>query len=132
MLSVLYSLSIVTMAIHLLLFFSLDLGINNGTAKKWVLMINMYLHLPHAAYQIWFHDSLHLCSDLHWSQPGEKKLTGGTNWQPKTAPSTTWNPATMVKLWCLHHQTVHIQNTLHLRLIAFKFTILSYTIDHKP
>uniref|UniRef100_A0A3P8WZU2 Phosphatidylinositol-binding clathrin assembly protein n=1 Tax=Cynoglossus semilaevis TaxID=244447 RepID=A0A3P8WZU2_CYNSE len=56
-------------------------------------------------------------NDLHWSQPGEKKLTGGTNWQPKTAPSTTWNPATMVKLWCLHHQTVHIQNTLHLRLI---------------
>lgn len=37
-------------------------------------------------------------SDLHWSQPGEKKLTGGTNWQPKTAPSTTWNPATMVGL----------------------------------
>ncbi|XP_051257508.1 phosphatidylinositol binding clathrin assembly protein a isoform X7 [Dicentrarchus labrax] len=35
-------------------------------------------------------------NDLHWSQPGEKKLTGGTNWQPKTAPSTTWNPATMV------------------------------------
>ncbi|XP_035521952.1 phosphatidylinositol binding clathrin assembly protein a [Morone saxatilis] len=37
-------------------------------------------------------------NDLHWSQPGEKKLTGGTNWQPKTAPSTTWNPATMVGL----------------------------------
>ncbi|TNN53182.1 Phosphatidylinositol-binding clathrin assembly protein [Liparis tanakae] len=34
-------------------------------------------------------------SDLHWSQPGEKKLTGGNNWQPKTAPSTTWNPAAM-------------------------------------
>ncbi|XP_073335245.1 phosphatidylinositol binding clathrin assembly protein a isoform X9 [Pagrus major] len=34
-------------------------------------------------------------NDLHWSQPGEKKLTGGTNWQPKTAPSTTWNPAAM-------------------------------------
>ncbi|XP_057176465.1 phosphatidylinositol binding clathrin assembly protein a isoform X3 [Triplophysa rosa] len=34
-------------------------------------------------------------NDIHWSQPGEKKLTGGTNWQPKTAPSTTWNPATM-------------------------------------
>nr|XP_046265814.1 phosphatidylinositol binding clathrin assembly protein a isoform X15 [Scatophagus argus] len=46
---------------------STDLGIGNGTAKN----------------------------DLHWSQPGEKKLTGGTNWQPKTAPSTTWNPATM-------------------------------------
>nr|XP_046265809.1 phosphatidylinositol binding clathrin assembly protein a isoform X11 [Scatophagus argus] len=44
-----------------------NLGIGNGTAKN----------------------------DLHWSQPGEKKLTGGTNWQPKTAPSTTWNPATM-------------------------------------
>ncbi|XP_069021272.1 phosphatidylinositol binding clathrin assembly protein a isoform X7 [Embiotoca jacksoni] len=44
-----------------------NLGIGNGTVKN----------------------------DLHWSQPGEKRLTGGTNWQPKTAPSTTWNPATM-------------------------------------
>ncbi|XP_051765219.1 phosphatidylinositol binding clathrin assembly protein a isoform X11 [Ctenopharyngodon idella] len=34
-------------------------------------------------------------NDIHWIQPGEKKLTGGTNWQPKTAPTTTWNPATM-------------------------------------
>ncbi|XP_047017016.1 phosphatidylinositol binding clathrin assembly protein a isoform X2 [Ictalurus punctatus] len=34
-------------------------------------------------------------NDIHWSQPGEKKLTGGTNWQPKTAPTTTWNPASM-------------------------------------
>ncbi|XP_071317262.1 phosphatidylinositol binding clathrin assembly protein a isoform X15 [Trachinotus anak] len=52
-----------------------NLGIGNGTAKN----------------------------DLHWSQPGEKKLTGGTNWQPKTAPSTTWNPATMP----------HLQNSMH-------------------
>uniref|UniRef100_A0A8B9KA07 Phosphatidylinositol-binding clathrin assembly protein n=1 Tax=Astyanax mexicanus TaxID=7994 RepID=A0A8B9KA07_ASTMX len=37
----------------------------------------------------------HLMIDIHWSQPGEKKLTGGTNWQPKNAPTTTWNPATM-------------------------------------
>ncbi|XP_063059754.1 phosphatidylinositol binding clathrin assembly protein a isoform X11 [Engraulis encrasicolus] len=44
-----------------------NLGIGNGTAKN----------------------------DLHWSQPGEKKLTGGMNWQPKNAPTTTWNPATM-------------------------------------
>eukprot|EP00066_Takifugu_rubripes_P028169 XP_011617435.1 PREDICTED: phosphatidylinositol-binding clathrin assembly protein-like isoform X4 [Takifugu rubripes] len=44
-----------------------NLGMSNGTAKN----------------------------DLHWSQPGERKLTGGTNWQPKTAPSTTWNPANM-------------------------------------
>ncbi|XP_073769755.1 phosphatidylinositol binding clathrin assembly protein a isoform X17 [Danio rerio] len=44
-----------------------NLGIGNGTAKN----------------------------DIHWSQPGEKKLTGGMNWQPKTAPTTTWNPATM-------------------------------------
>ncbi|XP_052423053.1 phosphatidylinositol binding clathrin assembly protein a isoform X11 [Carassius gibelio] len=44
-----------------------NLGIGNGTAKN----------------------------DIHWSQPGEKKLTGGTNWQPKMAPTTTWNPATM-------------------------------------
>ncbi|XP_041749595.1 phosphatidylinositol-binding clathrin assembly protein isoform X7 [Coregonus clupeaformis] len=34
-------------------------------------------------------------NNIHWSHPGEKKLTGGYNWQPKTAPSTTWNPATM-------------------------------------
>ncbi|CAB1450033.1 unnamed protein product [Pleuronectes platessa] len=44
-----------------------NLGMNNGTAKN----------------------------DLHWSQPGERKLTGGSNWQPKSALSTTWNPATM-------------------------------------
>uniref|UniRef100_A0A4W4F2U8 Phosphatidylinositol-binding clathrin assembly protein n=1 Tax=Electrophorus electricus TaxID=8005 RepID=A0A4W4F2U8_ELEEL len=41
-------------------------------------------------------------SDIHWSQPGEKKLTGGTNWQPKTAPTTTWNPATMVRTNGMH------------------------------
>uniref|UniRef100_A0A8C2IY81 Phosphatidylinositol-binding clathrin assembly protein n=1 Tax=Cyprinus carpio TaxID=7962 RepID=A0A8C2IY81_CYPCA len=46
-----------------------NLGIGNGTTKN----------------------------DIHWSQPGEKKLTGGTNWQPKMAPTTTWNPATMVR-----------------------------------
>ncbi|XP_072254732.1 phosphatidylinositol-binding clathrin assembly protein [Pyxicephalus adspersus] len=34
-------------------------------------------------------------NDVHWNQPGEKKLTGGTNWQPKVAPTTTWNPATL-------------------------------------
>ncbi|XP_051973939.1 phosphatidylinositol-binding clathrin assembly protein-like isoform X22 [Xyrauchen texanus] len=44
-----------------------NLGIGNGTTKN----------------------------DIHWSQPGEKKLTGGNNWQPKMAPTTTWNPATM-------------------------------------
>uniref|UniRef100_A0A673GPM2 Phosphatidylinositol-binding clathrin assembly protein n=1 Tax=Sinocyclocheilus rhinocerous TaxID=307959 RepID=A0A673GPM2_9TELE len=44
-----------------------NLGIGNGTTKN----------------------------DIHWNQPGEKKLTGGMNWQPKTAPSTTWNPVSM-------------------------------------
>ncbi|KAM6988108.1 phosphatidylinositol binding clathrin assembly protein b isoform 10-T10 [Tautogolabrus adspersus] len=44
-----------------------DLGIGNGTMKN----------------------------DIHWSQPGEKRMTGGTNWQPKAAPSTTWNPVSM-------------------------------------
>uniref|UniRef100_A0A674EEI0 Phosphatidylinositol-binding clathrin assembly protein n=1 Tax=Salmo trutta TaxID=8032 RepID=A0A674EEI0_SALTR len=34
-------------------------------------------------------------SDIHWSQPGEKRLTGGSNWQPKAAPNTTWNPVSM-------------------------------------
>ncbi|XP_039638133.1 phosphatidylinositol binding clathrin assembly protein b isoform X12 [Perca fluviatilis] len=34
-------------------------------------------------------------NDMHWSQPGEKRMTGGTNWQPKAAPSTTWNPVSM-------------------------------------
>ncbi|CAI9575965.1 unnamed protein product [Staurois parvus] len=47
-----------------------NLGIGNGTAKN----------------------------DVHWSQPGEKKLTGGSNWQPKVAPTTTWNPATLVMI----------------------------------
>ncbi|KFZ60716.1 Phosphatidylinositol-binding clathrin assembly protein, partial [Antrostomus carolinensis] len=32
-------------------------------------------------------------SDMQWTQPTEKKLTGGTNWQAKTSTSTTWNPA---------------------------------------
>uniref|UniRef100_A0A8B9KCG1 Phosphatidylinositol binding clathrin assembly protein a n=1 Tax=Astyanax mexicanus TaxID=7994 RepID=A0A8B9KCG1_ASTMX len=45
----------------------------------------------------------HLMIDIHWSQPGEKKLTGGTNWQPKNAPTTTWNPATMVRKDMLFH-----------------------------
>uniref|UniRef100_A0A8C3L338 ENTH domain-containing protein n=1 Tax=Chrysolophus pictus TaxID=9089 RepID=A0A8C3L338_CHRPC len=31
-------------------------------------------------------------SDMQWTQPAEKKLTGGTNWQAKTSTSTTWNP----------------------------------------
>ncbi|XP_076590517.1 phosphatidylinositol binding clathrin assembly protein b isoform X14 [Chaetodon auriga] len=34
-------------------------------------------------------------NDIHWSQPGEKRLTGGTNWQPRAAPTTTWNPVSM-------------------------------------
>ncbi|XP_014062886.1 phosphatidylinositol-binding clathrin assembly protein isoform X6 [Salmo salar] len=34
--------------------------------------------------------------DMQWSQPGEKKLTGGHSWQSKTMTSTTaWNPAPM-------------------------------------
>ncbi|XP_042152170.1 phosphatidylinositol binding clathrin assembly protein b isoform X4 [Oncorhynchus tshawytscha] len=44
-----------------------NLGIGNGTSKN----------------------------DIHWSQPGEKRLTGGSNWQPKAAPNTTWNPVSM-------------------------------------
>eukprot|EP00074_Homo_sapiens_P057163 XP_005274392.1 phosphatidylinositol-binding clathrin assembly protein isoform X19 [Homo sapiens] len=44
-----------------------NLGIGNGTTKN----------------------------DVNWSQPGEKKLTGGSNWQPKVAPTTAWNAATM-------------------------------------
>nr|XP_046185300.1 phosphatidylinositol-binding clathrin assembly protein isoform X3 [Oncorhynchus gorbuscha] len=45
--------------------------------------------------------NLSLCApvfrpDMQWSQPGEKKLTGGHNWQSKTMTSTTaWNPAPM-------------------------------------
>uniref|UniRef100_A0AAY4D2H7 Phosphatidylinositol-binding clathrin assembly protein n=1 Tax=Denticeps clupeoides TaxID=299321 RepID=A0AAY4D2H7_9TELE len=35
-------------------------------------------------------------TDQCWTQPGEKKLTGGTNWQSKTMSSTTaWSPAPM-------------------------------------
>ncbi|GAA6070030.1 phosphatidylinositol-binding clathrin assembly protein isoform X2, partial [Tachysurus ichikawai] len=34
--------------------------------------------------------------DMHWTHPGEKKMTGGTNWQSKTMSSTTaWSPAPM-------------------------------------
>ncbi|XP_059913070.1 phosphatidylinositol binding clathrin assembly protein a isoform X5 [Gadus macrocephalus] len=52
-----------------------NLGIGNGTAKN----------------------------DLHWSQPGEKKLTGGTNWQPKMAPSTTWSAPNMNDIHFQHY-----------------------------
>ncbi|NXK74317.1 PICAL protein, partial [Amazona guildingii] len=31
-------------------------------------------------------------SDMQWTQPTEKKLTGGTNWQAKTNTLTTWSP----------------------------------------
>ncbi|XP_064182381.1 phosphatidylinositol-binding clathrin assembly protein isoform X6 [Anguilla rostrata] len=34
--------------------------------------------------------------DMQWTQQGEKKLTGGTNWQSKTMSTTTaWNPGPM-------------------------------------
>uniref|UniRef100_A0A3B5BKL9 Phosphatidylinositol-binding clathrin assembly protein-like n=1 Tax=Stegastes partitus TaxID=144197 RepID=A0A3B5BKL9_9TELE len=33
--------------------------------------------------------------EMQWSQPGEKKLTGGQNWQNKTMSTTQWNPAPM-------------------------------------
>nr|XP_046236357.1 phosphatidylinositol-binding clathrin assembly protein isoform X2 [Scatophagus argus] len=33
--------------------------------------------------------------EMHWSQPGEKKLTGGQNWQNKTMSTTQWSPAPM-------------------------------------
>lgn len=29
---------------------------------------------------------------MQWTQPTEKKLTGGTNWQAKTNTLTTWSP----------------------------------------
>lgn len=32
---------------------------------------------------------------MHWSHPGEKKLTGGQNWQNKTMSTTQWSPAPM-------------------------------------
>ncbi|NWT67486.1 PICAL protein, partial [Prunella himalayana] len=34
-------------------------------------------------------------TDVNWTQPGEKKLTGGSNWQPKIAPTTAWNAPTL-------------------------------------
>uniref|UniRef100_A0A8C3RYF7 Phosphatidylinositol-binding clathrin assembly protein n=1 Tax=Chelydra serpentina TaxID=8475 RepID=A0A8C3RYF7_CHESE len=46
-----------------------NLGIGNGTTKN----------------------------DVNWTQPGEKKLTGGSNWQPKVAPTTAWNAPTIVR-----------------------------------
>ncbi|XP_034020192.1 phosphatidylinositol-binding clathrin assembly protein isoform X9 [Thalassophryne amazonica] len=33
--------------------------------------------------------------EMLWSQPGEKKLTGGQNWQNKTMSTTQWGPAPM-------------------------------------
>uniref|UniRef100_A0A8C6KY47 Phosphatidylinositol-binding clathrin assembly protein n=1 Tax=Nothobranchius furzeri TaxID=105023 RepID=A0A8C6KY47_NOTFU len=34
-------------------------------------------------------------SNMQWNQPGEKKLTGGQNWQNKTMSTTQWSPAPM-------------------------------------
>lgn len=52
-------------------------------------------------YKLLLTPSVLIYSDIHWSQPGEKRMTGGTNWQPKAAPTTTWNPVSMVThiLW---------------------------------
>ncbi|XP_048400699.1 phosphatidylinositol-binding clathrin assembly protein isoform X7 [Stegostoma tigrinum] len=33
--------------------------------------------------------------DQQWTQSGERKLTGGTNWQPKTTTSTSWTAMPM-------------------------------------
>ncbi|XP_008433534.1 phosphatidylinositol-binding clathrin assembly protein isoform X2 [Poecilia reticulata] len=33
--------------------------------------------------------------EMQWNQPGEKKLTGGQNWQNKTMSTTQWSPAPM-------------------------------------
>ncbi|XP_049601939.1 phosphatidylinositol-binding clathrin assembly protein isoform X10 [Syngnathus scovelli] len=35
-------------------------------------------------------------SEMQWNQQGEKKLTGGQNWQNKTMSTTQWSPAPMV------------------------------------
>ncbi|XP_078067533.1 phosphatidylinositol-binding clathrin assembly protein isoform X7 [Mustelus asterias] len=34
-------------------------------------------------------------TDQQWTQSGERKLTGGTNWQPKTTTSTSWGAVPM-------------------------------------
>lgn len=47
-------------------------------------------------------------NDIHWSQPGEKRMTGGTNWQPKAAPTTTWNPVSMVTQTCTFSCCVYV------------------------
>ncbi|XP_077084212.1 phosphatidylinositol-binding clathrin assembly protein isoform X4 [Siphateles boraxobius] len=50
--------------------------------------------LAHLVGNLQFGGTLVKKSDMHWTQPGEKKLTGGTNWQSKTMSSTTaWSPA---------------------------------------
>uniref|UniRef100_A0A8C6KWX1 Phosphatidylinositol-binding clathrin assembly protein n=1 Tax=Nothobranchius furzeri TaxID=105023 RepID=A0A8C6KWX1_NOTFU len=36
-----------------------------------------------------------LVGKMQWNQPGEKKLTGGQNWQNKTMSTTQWSPAPM-------------------------------------
>uniref|UniRef100_A0A665V5V3 Phosphatidylinositol-binding clathrin assembly protein n=1 Tax=Echeneis naucrates TaxID=173247 RepID=A0A665V5V3_ECHNA len=35
----------------------------------------------------------HAACDMQWNQTGEKKLTGGQNWQNKTMSTTQWSPA---------------------------------------
>ncbi|XP_059694448.1 phosphatidylinositol-binding clathrin assembly protein isoform X4 [Haemorhous mexicanus] len=56
-----------------------NLGIGNGTTKN----------------------------DVNWTQPGEKKLTGGSNWQPKIAPTTAWNAPTLNIFACESYSPFH-------------------------
>ncbi|NXL88325.1 PICAL protein, partial [Alectura lathami] len=52
-------------------------------------------------------------SDMQWTQPTEKKLTGGTNWQAKTSTSTTWNPASLPTM---PHMVTSVPVKLHFSL----------------
>uniref|UniRef100_A0AAY4AFM2 Phosphatidylinositol-binding clathrin assembly protein n=1 Tax=Denticeps clupeoides TaxID=299321 RepID=A0AAY4AFM2_9TELE len=65
-------------------------------------------------------------NDIHWTQPGEKKMTGGLNWQPKAAPSTTWNPVSMVTLNGMLFQPSSFPVTTPTGLVGYSLVSVKY------
>uniref|UniRef100_A0A669E4V9 Phosphatidylinositol-binding clathrin assembly protein n=1 Tax=Oreochromis niloticus TaxID=8128 RepID=A0A669E4V9_ORENI len=64
--------------------------------------------------------------DMQWNQPGEKKLTGGQNWQNKTMSTTQWSPAPMAPqpMPVPHGPKVCQQNIPHSELLITEVSLI--------
>lgn len=76
-----------------------DLQFSGSSVKKWVVVIQIFSSCEYGEMNV-CSEVLYECvccrPDMQWTQPGEKKMTGGTNWQSKTMSSTTgWSPTPM-------------------------------------